>query len=326
LKILVIGHAGFIGRELADALVRGGHEVRGMDTRAPAEPVAYASKIGDIRNKGDIVDAARGVDLIVNLAAEHRDFGITTEAYFAVNDVGTDNVAQAAAELGIDRVFFFSSVAVYGPGTRQTEDTPVAPTVAYGASKVAGEARMTAWAAKDPRRQAVILRPTVVFGPRNYGNMYNLIRTIAARRFVMVGDGSSSKSVAYVTNVVDATLFLLDRMAPGVAVYNYCDYPQRTSRELIGEICKGLGRRPPRLRLPLEPILGAARVLDLIGARTGYDFPITANRIRKLNTSTAIAADKIRDLGFRQRTSIEDGLRQTLDWYRKRSVPSGLQS
>jgi nucleoside-diphosphate-sugar epimerase len=320
-KILVIGHTGFIGQELVERLLQAGHDVRGMDVR-PSESRDLPSYTGDVRNKAEVLRAARDVDLIVSLAAEHRDFGITTESYFAVNDVGTLNVVEAAADLGISRLLFFSSVAVYGPGTSLSEDAPLAPNVPYGASKVAGEGRVVAWASADSRRQAVILRPTVVFGPRNFGNMYNLIRTIAARRFVMVGDGSSTKSVAYVANVADATLYLIDRMAPGLAVYNYCDYPQMTSRELVALISTVLGRRPPRLRLPLGPVLSAARVVDLAGRLTGYDFPITANRIRKLNTSTAIVSDKIRAEGFQQKTSIEEGLRVTASWYRSFQKPS----
>jgi nucleoside-diphosphate-sugar epimerase len=316
LKVLVIGNSGFIGRPLADALLSEGHEVLGMDVRPPAEKPPYACVAGDIRSKEDIRRAAEGTDLIINLAAVHKDFGVSTEAYFAVNDVGTHNVVVASSELGIERVFFFSSTAVYGPAVKVTEKTPVAPAVVYGESKVAGERRVATWAAENPGRHAVILRPTVVFGPRNFGNMCNLIQTIAARRFVMVGNGENIKSVAYVGNVVAAAMFLIRQMRPGLVVYNYSDYPQMTARELVGQICLALERRAPRFHLPLGPVLAAAQAVDVVGRWTGYDFPITANRIRKLNTSTAIISDEIRNLGFRQVASIEESIGATVDWYR----------
>jgi nucleoside-diphosphate-sugar epimerase len=148
--------------------------------------------------------------------------------------------------------------------------------------------------------------------------MYNLVRMIAAGRFVMVGRGESVKSVAYVANVVEATLFLIQRMQPGVAVYNYADEPQTSTRELVRLICQALGRTPPRVRLPLAPVLAMARLVDVVGGLTGYDFPITANRIRKLNTTTAIVSDKIRSAGFRQTARIEDGINATVRWYRQR--------
>ncbi len=317
MKVLVIGSGGFIGRPLAAALANDGHHVSGLDARPPAEPVPYACTAGDIRDPHAVRHAAADADLIINLAAEHKDFGVTREAYFAVNDLGTENVMAAAADLGIHRVCFFSSVAVYGPGSDITEASPAAPATPYGESKVAGERRVAAWAAADPRRQAVILRPTVVFGPCNFGNMFNLIRTIAARRFVMVGDGANIKSVAYVGNVVAATRFLIDRMQPGLAAFNYSDYPQMTARELVALISRALGRPAPRIRLPLAPAIAAAQAVDLVGRWTGFDFPVTASRIRKLNMSTAIVSDSIRQLGFRQATSIDEALRITIDWYRE---------
>lgn len=316
MKLLVIGNSGFIGRVLVDQLVRDGHDVRGMDIRPPAEPPVCTFLRGDIRNPQDIRRAADGTELVINLAAEHKDFGVSTEAYYGVNDVGNQNLVNVASEMGIQRLFFFSSVAVYSPGGDVCETTPVGPTTVYGQSKVAGEGRIVAWAAGDSRRQATILRPCVVFGPRNFGNMYKLIRTIAARRFVMVGAGQNIKSVAYVENLVSATQFLLDRMHPGVEVYNYSDYPQMTAEQLVRQVSTALGQAPPRLRLPLKPVLAAAQVVDIVGRWTGYDFPITANRIRKLNTSTTIISDKIRALGFQPTASIEDAISVTAGWYR----------
>jgi nucleoside-diphosphate-sugar epimerase len=317
LRTLVIGSSGFIGAQLVDALIQGGLEVLGMDLRRPDEDGPFAFCYGDVRSRSDLRRAAAGADLIINLAAQHRDFGVSREAYFAVNDAGTRNVVETATELGITRHVYFSSVAVYRPDGTATEETPFGSGVPYGESKVAGERHVMQWAAASPHHQAIIIRPCVVFGPRNYGNMYNLIRTIAARRFVMVGDGGNVKSVAYVENLADATLFVLKRIRPGLDIYNYSDYPHMTASELVSMVSRSLGISPPALRLPLGPTLAAARIMDVVAQCTGYDLPITANRIRKLNTSTVISSDKIRALGFSQRVPIDQAIALTTAWYKQ---------
>jgi GlcNAc-P-P-Und epimerase len=319
MKVLVTGNSGFIGTVLVDRLLQAGHVVRGMDIRPPARPGAYQHIIGDIRVPADVRRAVEGMDLVVSLAAEHKDFGITEEAYFAVNDQGTRNLVEAAAAAKVTKVMFYSSVAVYGdPGGQVTEETTPKPKTHYGRSKWAGEQHMLSWSAADATRSAVIVRPCVVFGPNNFANMYNLIHTIARRRFVMVGSGTHVKSVAYVDNLVAATLFLIDGMRPGAETYNYSDNPQTPVGDLVRSIATHLGIGAPKVRLPLRPVLAVAQVVDLVGRLTGYDFPITGNRIRKLNTPTVIVSERVRQRGFSQKIGVDDAVKATVAWYRAR--------
>ncbi len=317
MKILITGHAGFIGGFLARKLINCGYEVVGIDINPlESKENLCRSIVGDVVNPKDIMRAAQGVDVIIHLAAKHHDFGISREDFFRVNVKGTSNILDCAAQLGINKFIFYSTPAVYGnPKAYTTEDTVPHPISDYGESKLAAEKLIYGWIAKNPKRQAVILRPTVVFGPRNYANMYSLIDSIYKKRFLFVGKGKNIKSIAYVENLVDATVFLLEKLNPWVKIYNYSDYPQLTSAQIVETIAPCLGCGIPKFKVPLRPAILAASVFDILAKVTGYNFPITAYRIRKFNTATFHKSDKIRALGFQPKTDLSVGFKRMVEWY-----------
>mgnify|MGYP000983733945 FL=1 len=317
MRVLVIGSSGFIGSFLVEALLRKGYEVVGMDIQPPRkQDPRFVFMRGDILKKEDIAKAAAGCQAVISLAAAHKDFGISEQEYFQVNRDGTGNVLDVVAGAGIKKFIFYSSVAVYGnPDGFATEETIPEPVNTYGKSKLAGEKLIPSWVQADASREAVVIRPVVIFGPGNFGNMFTLINAICKKRFMCVGKGDNIKSVAYVENLVDATIFAFAGMKPGLAVYNYADYPEMTITQTVQTIYECLGIRQPRFRLPLRPALFGASIFDVLGKITGINFPITAYRIRKFNTATRFKADKIRSLGFQQRVPLKEGFKRMLDWY-----------
>lgn len=317
MKILITGSSGFIGSYLSSRLLRNGYKVTGLDNRAPAKKDILSEFIlGDILSLEDIERAARGVDAIVHLAAKHHDFGISKDEFFNVNVKGIDNILKCATVAGIKKFIFYSSVAVYGAvKTFGTENTLTAPASDYGNSKLAAEQVLREWVSQDPAREAVIIRPVVVFGPGNFANMYNLVDKIHRRKFIFAGEGKNIKSMAYVENLVEATAFLLERLKPGIEIYNYSDYPQMNTEEIVRRIAAYLSCEIPKFKLPLGPAIAAASIFDLMGKITGYNFPITANRIKKFNTPTVHRSDKIRKAGFSPPVELSEGLRKMVEWY-----------
>jgi nucleoside-diphosphate-sugar epimerase len=172
------------------------------------------------------------------------------------------------------------------------------------------------WASEDPRRSAIIIRPTVVFGPHNRANIFRLVRQVCDGRFFWIGRGNHIKSVAYVENLVDASLFLLARMKPGTEVYNYSDDPAMTVRELVDLIAGEAETRVSRTHIPLPLALAGATVLEMTGKMLGREPSITPARIRKFNTPTHHKAEKIRAQGFVPEHSIAEGVRKNVLWYR----------
>ena len=315
--VLVTGDAGFIGSHLANKLPDHGFAVRGLDlVPVPGQDRNYHQTVGDILDMGALERAVRECDSIIHLAAEHKDSGVLRDRYFTVNVEGTRNLLKCASANHVRRFIFFSSVAVYGDLPVPSEDSPPRPANPYGESKLLAENLVEEWGREDAARLAVIIRPTVVFGPRSRSNMFRLITYVCDRKFVRIGKGENVKSVAYVENLVHATLFLMGNMRPGVEIFNYSDEPQMTTGELVGLIARAAGVPEPGFVIPYKPAYLAAKALDLLGFITKQDFPITSVRMKKFNTSTRYQSEKIRSRGFQPPFSIAEGLASTIRWYR----------
>lgn len=146
----------------------------------------------------------------------------------------------------------------------------------------------------------------------------------------MVGRGDALKTTSYIENLTAATIYLMGLRTSGVApsgvaasgvaasgvtAYNYTDLPLLTAGEMVNKIRTRLGQDPLRLRVPLAVGVPLGWAGTALAAVTKRNMPITADRIRKFNTSTAFSSAKIRDLGFTQPVSTEDALDRTVEWH-----------
>ncbi len=313
MNIVVLGGSGFIGSRLVGELAAAGHSVRIFDKR-PSAVHPERVTLGDVRDAAAVMSALAGCDCAINLAAEHADDVQPSSLYQDVNVGGARNVVAGAQVHGTERIIFVSSVAVYGlDQPLANESSPLQPCNEYGRSKVAAESAYTAWAAADPsRRSLFVLRPCVVFGEGNRGNVHNLIDHIRRRRFVMIGNGSNRKSIAYVGNLVDFLCTLIAAPA-GVQVCNYADKPDFSTRELVDEIralMPGTGKA--RLRLPYTLALVLGYAFDGLARLRGRPLAISSARVRKFCADTRIAADAVRARGFQPRVRLNDALALTI--------------
>lgn len=308
--IAVIGGCGFIGSVLVERLLAQGRNVRIVD-------IAPSSRFGDLIVHADLRDASAirqalcGCTAIVDLAAVWRDDVRPASRYYEVNVAGARNVAAAATANGIERVVFTSSVSVYPFIEGEIDETvPPGPLNDYGRSKLEAEGIWSAWHAGAPGRSLVIVRPTVVFGPGNTGNVYNLVRQIIERRFVMIGDGSNRKSISCVENVADFLAFCVDLPADRLVV-NYADKPDLTMAELVADVNRlaGLSHASP-LRVPYPLAAAVAMGLDHLGGWTGRSFRITAERVRKFCANTQYSSARARALAFAPTVPVREALRK----------------
>lgn len=284
MKIAITGGSGFIGTRLIQNLKAAGHDCVIIDLR-DANPC-------DVLDLPALTQRLAGCDAIYHLAAEHADDVFPRSRYYDVNVTGTKNVCAAADANGITRVLFTSSFAVYGLDVATpTELSKPAPFNDYGQSKLEGEEVLRGWAAGNDRAKLTIIRPVVVFGEGNRGNVYNLVNQVAARKFVMIGDGENKKSMAYVGNVAAFLQHCLDDAHAG-QLYNYADAPDLSMNDLMGFIYKSLGRAVPKLALPYSLGLGAGYAFDGIARMTGRKFPISAIRVQKFCADTSCNASK----------------------------------
>ena len=318
-RVLVTGGSGFIGRYFCERLRKDGRDVTILDLVPPswnAEGIRFVR--GDVRDAVAVREALVDVDELIHLAAAHHDFGIAESTYFDVNEGGARVLCEAMDAAAVRRATFYSSVAVYGnvpePRTEEVQPAPAAP---YGASKLAGEQVFRRWSEQGGGRRVLVMRPAVVFGPRNLANMFALIRQIHSGLFMRVGEGTNVKSTAFVENLVDATCYLLARSdGPEFDVYNYVDTPDLTSREICDIISESLGRGPTRWAIPLPVAVALAWPFDAVIGLTGRNLPISSARVRKLATmQTKFVAEKVRRAGFTPRVPLQAGLRLMTTWF-----------
>ena len=229
MKVSIVGGSGFIGTRLVELLLQRGNEVVIVDKAMSAHYPAL-TRIADVRDEAaldQVIDADS--DVVIHLAAEHKDNVHPIELYYEVNVQGMRNLLSVLGRKGIKQIVFTSSVAIYGLNEGDsTEESPIAPFNDYGKSKYQAEQVLAEWTAQDITRSAVVLRPCVVFGERNRGNVYNLLHSIVNKSFMMVGKGNNHKSMGYVGNLCEFITFLLTHgIATGVEVYNYADKPDQ---------------------------------------------------------------------------------------------------
>jgi nucleoside-diphosphate-sugar epimerase len=311
--IVVIGGSGFIGTRLVRQLQAAGHNVRIVDKAASA---AFPDLVTlcDVRDEAGLVDACAGADVIYNLAAEHRDDVRPISLYDEVNVEGARKTCVAAAKNDVQRIVFTSSVAVYGFSDGNTDESGYTrPFNDYGRTKLAAEGVLEEWADADPARSLTIVRPTVVFGEDNRGNVYNLLRQIAEGPFLMIGDGTNKKSMAYVENVAGFLAFALGA-GPGRHVYNYIDKPDYDMNVLVATIRRALGRKEKAsLRMPYGIGYAAGLLADGVAAVIRRPLPFSRIRVQKFCASTVFASDKMRATGYEPPFALDDALSRTIE-------------
>jgi nucleoside-diphosphate-sugar epimerase len=297
---------------LVTELLDCGHEVRILD-KVLSSRYPELCQVGDVRDPKAVDSAVKGIELVYHLAAEHRDDVRPISLYYEVNVDGTRNIAEACAANNVSRMIFTSSVAVYGLNAGSpSEDNPTNPFNDYGKSKLQGEGVLKAWAEKDTSRLLTIVRPTVIFGEGNRGNVYNLVNQNVSGRFVMVGEGSNRKSMGYVGNVA-AFLCYVGSNQLHSTTYNYSDKPDLSMNELVGLVRSFMGKSATSgFRMPYSLGMAGGACFDLIGRLTGKTFPISRIRVKKFCADTSISVELIGKTGFTPPYSLTRGMEMFL--------------
>jgi len=312
LKLIIVGGSGFIGTRLTDRLIKSDIDLTIID-KVKSLKFPLKTRIADVRSIDDLVEAVEPNSILVNLAAEHRDDVSPKSLYHDVNVTGARNICAVAETKNLQTVIFTSSVAVYGFAPIGTNESgSVNPFNDYGKTKYEAELVYKEWQQKDPKnRTLVIIRPTVVFGERNRGNVYNLLKQIVSGRFVMVGNGRNRKSMAYVENVAAFIEHCLE-FQPGVHIYNYADKPDFTMNELVSHISEIVGR-PNKIKFRLPYFLGVfvGEIFDLWSFVTHKKLSISSIRIKKF-CSDSVYESAFSKTKFVPPVSLVDGIESTV--------------
>jgi len=312
LKICITGGSGFLGTRLIKILVKQGADIQNID-KNQSEVFPSVTTVQDIRDLVGLKNAMQPASFVVHLAAEHKDDVFPGSLYYDVNVQGTKKILDAMDHRGITGLIFTSTVAVYGLNKDNPDENFIPdPFNHYGKSKWQAEELIREWQQKGSGRCAVILRPSVIFGETNRGNVYNLLRQMSTGRFLMIGSGKNEKSMAYVGNVAAFIAYLSGKMQPGIAVYNYTDLPNLTTKELIGIVRTELDLKIPPVRIPYFLGLSAGYFFDLASLLLHKKLNISSVRIRKFCATTRFNAGKAHESGFHAPYPFKKALQETI--------------
>ena len=317
MNITFIGGSGFVGTRLIELLkedAQKGYNIRNIDLQQ-SHFHPEVTEIGDVRDQRCMDEKLKGADCVVLLAAQHRDDVHPVSLYYDTNVGGMEKTLNAMQKNGVKRIVFYSSVAVYGLNKKNpNEEHPADPFNHYGKSKWQAEQKLQEWHKAHPDWNVNIVRPTVIFGERNRGNVYNLLKQIASGKFLMVGKGNNKKSMAYVGNIVAFTKFLIENKTEGYNVYNYIDKPDFNMNELVAHVSKVLKKHIPTTHFPYWLGMLGGYGFDLLAKITGKKLTVSSVRVKKFCATTEFDATKVKETGFKAPYTLAEGLARTLEF------------
>ena len=336
---VIFGGSGFIGGFFSQLLIDVGYErVFLCDIEPPQSkggqfrrsqlnrPDKLSFVNIDVRSKisPSLFDGLN-VSLIANFAAIHREPGHVDCEYFKTNLLGAENVCNFAEQVGCKTIIFTSSISPYGVSESiKDEATLPIPVTAYGSSKLVAEKLHQTWWAKDfNNHHLVIVRPGVVFGPGERGNVSRLIKAVTHRYFFFMGNKDTRKAGVYVKELCNAMWWVLQEQkknGESVSLFNMSMNPGPSIGEYVKAICMAQGIKRYVPTVPYKVLMGVAYLIDAMAKPLGIKHPFSPVRIRKLVRSNNILPKYLVDHGYQFQYSLDTAF---ADW--KKDCPEEWQ-
>ena len=327
--ILITGATGAVGPRVVQALDQEGFRIRSFSFDAPTSsmfPQNVEVLIGDVTDKSAVQSAMRVVDAVIHLAAllhiVNPPPGLR-EKYERINVGGTATVVEAAIKAGVKRVVLFSTIAVYGPsdGCVLNEMSSTHPDTFYAQTKLAAEQIVLNARGADGLPMGTVLRLGAVYGSRIKGNYERLMNALSRNCFIPVGNSHNRRTLVYDKDVGRASVLVVSHPGAAGRVFNVTDGGFHTLNEIIESICAALGRRPPRLSLPIGPVWIVAGIIEKGANIVGLKPPVTRETVDKYFEDIAVDGSLIqRELGFRPQYDLKSGWEETIREMREESV------
>ena len=314
-RLLLTGATGFVGSAIQKRIVADGSydltiAVRNVNEQSDAVRIV---KVDDLTTSTDWSDALKSVDVVVHTAArvhvmDDKSTDPLTE-FRKVNVEGTLNLARQAADSGVKRFIFISSIKVNGEGTKigkpYTEGSKPNPTDPYGISKYEAEQGLLKLAKTTPL-EVVIIRPTLVYGENVKGNFHSLMKwTYKGIPLPIGGIKKNLRSLVYVDNLVDFIITCIEHKDAKNEVFLISDNDDISTAGLLEEISKGLGVKNKAVNIPVEFINTAASAVGKSGVA------------QRLSGSLQVDISKAKTLlGWKPKYSTSDSIQETAKCYK----------
>jgi nucleoside-diphosphate-sugar epimerase len=312
MKVLVTGANGFVGRAVIAELLRRGHEVTAaVRTPGGGEAITSARIVaaGEIDERTDWSEALRGNDVVLHLAAHVHVLDRTAAGDFdrfrQVNVAGTERLATAAADAGVQRFVFLSTAKLFdeSKGRPFRESDPPHPEPGYPQSKWEAEERLQAIGTAR-RMPYTILRPPLVYGPGVKANFLQLLGIVRRGIPLPFGAVQNRRSMIYIGNLVDAIVVAAESDEVRNRTFFVADTETWSIRELVRALAGQMGKSPRLIPVP-EPLI-----------RVGAKLTGQTSRVRPLLGSLVVDDSAFRAAtGWKPPFTAKEGLGETVQWY-----------
>jgi len=311
--VIIFGGSGFIGTHTARYLLDNNftEKVYCVDIKKPryiSDRIEYIEH--DLRSPFN--RAFSDIATVYNFAAVHTTPGHADREYFETNINGAKNVCAFAEKNRINTIVFTSSISPYGSSEAlKDENSLTQPKSAYGSSKLAAEYIHKCWLEGSPKRKLAIVRPGVVFGHGEGGNLTRLYKALKGGYFFYPGRKDTKKACIYIKDLVCA-LYQMSMSDERYQLYNMC-YPESPSiQAIVNAIAGATGVRKNCPVVPGPILRASAGTISFAFKLTGIKGGIHPERVEKLMISTNISGKKLKKSPYAVRFFLEEAIR---DWY-----------
>ena len=310
--ILITGANGFLGSEIVRQLAGTCLGIRAADKQEESIFPGIDYRPADILEPASLVSVVQGADCVMHAAGLAHIFDKTkaiNAPFKAVNEIGTANVAQAAAKAGVKHFILVSSVSVYG-GSREGghEESGFHPEGPYAESKYQAELRAIE-IAKASGMALTILRLATLYGEGDPGNVARLMRSIDRGRFIWIGNGSNHKSLLHREDAARACLVVAQHPASGVNIYNV-SAPPCSMRDVVQGLALALGKPVPTWHIPGSLTLAVAGMASAVAGGKGRLGNLRATLQKWLADDVYDAGKFEQAFDFKTQVNLADGLRR----------------
>ena len=326
MKLFVTGASGFIGSHFVERALADGHQVVALCRgEAPGRRRLIAQlraagadfRAGDLLDVDSMRDAMQDVEVVCHFAAAFNEVGEDDDYFHRVNVLGTRSLAMLASRQGVRRFVHCSTAGIYGrrlPG-RIDEDAPPQPWNAYERSKLASEIVLRE-IAQARGLEYVILRPSVVYGPRDV-RMRKLFRMVSRGRFPLFGPGDGRRHLVHVSDVVDAFMSACTEPAAANTEMIIAGREPVPLRHLLRTLADIANVRRYGPQLPLAPMLLLAALTEDVCRLLRISPPLHRRRMDFYVSDAAFDVSRARELlGWEPKVELTEGLARTLQAYR----------
>lgn len=320
--VSVTGGTGFVGSHLIKRLVAEGKKVRALvrcvDKAKEKLPAAVEFFQGDLSRPETLAPFLKGAGTVFHLASILQEPSTPDSVFWKVHVEGTRHLLEAALQEKVRRFIHFSTIGVLGSPKvlPADEKSPYQTKDIYQITKAEAE-KCALTFFRDKGLSGVVIRPAAVYGPGDL-RMLKLFRFISKGKFRMIGKGEVYSHPVHVEDLVSAAILAAEKKELQGEIYIIGGEKPVLLKDLVRLISKTTGTPLKKGHIPFYPVWAAAWMCELICRPLKWDPPLYRRRVEFFSKSRAFDISKAKtELGYRPRFSLEEGIRNTCEWYKE---------